>query len=271
MEFSLSTVWSRAMALVGSNFQLLALIAGIFMLLPSLLFYVGMPDMLAMLMQPSEDPELLAQQIVEQAPTFILVFSGLMIFTMIGYGAMVRLIGPDRVTVGESIVSALRALPTLIACLLIFVVGYFIVAVVLGILVAMLSAVVGTTGASALMTLTLLLAIGYVFARLCIMMPVIVNDGLRNPFAAYARSWKLTRPAAWRIFGFFILLAIAYMVISLLFFSVIGMLTALTGGMFFFGLVSSLIGMVVAMVLSGVLVGIHEQLAPPAGMGDTFS
>lgn len=271
MEFSLNAVWSRAVTLVGKNFQLLALIAGIFMLLPSLLFYVARPDVLAMLMQPAQDPEALARQIGEHAATLVTVFSGLMMLTMLGYAAMVRLIGPDRVTVGEAIGTAFRVLPTLIACLLIFIVGYFVASIGLSFVTIAVSLVVGPNGATALMSVMLLVLLGYVFSRLCVMMPVIVNDGIGNPFTAYARSWKLTRPAAWRIFGFFLLLTVAYFVVSLLFFGVIGMLSALAGGTFIFGLISSLIGMVVAMMMSGILVSIHEQLAPAGRMGDTFA
>ncbi|MFB0612576.1 hypothetical protein [Aurantiacibacter poecillastricola] len=271
-QFNLGQAWSRAMTLARGNFQFLAVIAGLFLFLPSLLFYVVMPDTMGMMMTPADDPKAMAELFADQAGPIVGAAILLMLCSMVGYAAMVRLMGPGRPTVGEALSAAIRALPTLIGCILLFLVGYLLFSLVFGLLVTALAMAVGPEGAAALMLVLILVLIGYIFARLCIMMPVIVNEGVSNPITAYTRSWKLTKPAAWRIFGFFALLIVAYMVISLLVFGALGLIAAMVGGMFVLALVSSLIGMLVSVVLSGILVAIHEQLACQSGpaLGETF-
>jgi hypothetical protein len=116
------------------------------------------------------------------------------------------------------------------------------------------------------MVVLMLVAVGYLLARFSLLLPVIVVEGVLNPFSAYVRSWRLTRPAQWRIYAFFVLLFVAYLVIALLLVmigSVLGLAAGgpTSGGTFFFGILSGLLGMIVAMIFSGILVSMHDQLA----------
>lgn len=58
MKLDMNAIWSRGMALVRENLQLLAVIAGVFFLLPTLAFYFLVPGM-EQLMVPGADPEVL--------------------------------------------------------------------------------------------------------------------------------------------------------------------------------------------------------------------
>jgi membrane-anchored glycerophosphoryl diester phosphodiesterase (GDPDase) len=269
MQFEMNRTWSEAMALVRSNFQLLALLAGLFMLLPSLILVVTMPQLLTVGLPDAagSNPEQAAEQMMAAAPSLFGVLLVILVISLIGYAAMVALIGRDRPTVGGAIGTAVRSLPTLIGVLLIFIVGYLVGAFVLGVVVGLLAAAIGAlTGSGAagfLMAIALLVIVGYICTRLSLILPVVVLDGVRNPFAAYGRSWRLTGPDHLRIFGFFALLFVAYCVIALLLVAVMGAMGMVAGGAgtFLFGIVSGLIGVVVSMIVTGILVSMHGQLA----------
>jgi hypothetical protein len=280
MQFEMNRTWSEAVALVRTNFQLLALIAGIFMLLPSLILIVGMPQILTVGFPGAtgDNPEETAARLMEVMPGFFAVVLGLLFISMIGYAAMVALIGPDRPTVGAAIGKAVRALPTLIGVLLIFIVGYFLGALVVGLTVGLLAAgigaVTGSGAASFLMGLLTLALVGYVCTRFSLILPTVVLEGVLNPFRAYARSWRLTGPDHMKIFGFFVLLFVVYLVIAFLLVALMGALGIVAGSAvtFLFGLISGLIGMVVAMIVTGILVSMHNQLAGMSGraVSETF-
>lgn len=268
MQFEMNRTWSEAMALVRSNFQLLALLAGLFMLLPSLILVVSMPQLLTVGLPDaaSSNPEQAAEQMMAVMPSLFGVILVILVISMIGYASMVALIGPDRPTVGGAIGKAVRSLPTLVGVLLIFIVGYFIAAFVIGMVVGLLAAAIGAlTGSGAagfLMAIVMLAIVGYICTRLSLILPVVVLDGVRNPFAAYGRSWRLTGPDHMKIFGFFALLFVAYFVVALLLVTVMGAMGMVVGGTgaFLFGIVSGLIGMVVSMIVTGILVSMHGQL-----------
>ena len=57
MNFDMNTCWSRAVDLLQSNFQLLLIIAAVFLLLPTLAFYMLVPD-LQVLADPTIDPDI---------------------------------------------------------------------------------------------------------------------------------------------------------------------------------------------------------------------
>lgn len=275
MAFNMNRTWSQAIALMRSNFQLLAVIAGVFILLPSLAITLVMPAPFAFLTM-GEDPERMAEAMSGMIGP-ILGF-GLLAFVlqMIGYGAMIALSGDERPTVGEAIRRGAKSLPTIIGAFLLFIIVYMLLAVVLSLLTALLAGLLGaTTGEGAARAVSLLLfcvlvaAVLYVMVRLSLTLPVIVLEGALNPITAMRRSWRLTKPHAWAIFGFYALLAIAYVVISLLLFGVFGVVAAGlgegTGSALFLGLVNGLVGALVALVLSGILVSMHQQLAGRPG------
>ena len=89
----------------------------------------------------------------------------------------------------------------------------------------------------------------------------------RMPQLDGTRAWTLTKGAGTRLFAFFALLFVAYIVISMvagIVLQALGLLTpeALTGGgVLAFALVASVIAALLAMLMSGILVSIHRQLA----------
>ena len=276
MFFNMNRTWSQAMALVRANFQLLAIIAGVFLLLPALVFALVMPaqiDWVAL----GENPEAMSRAMGAIAGPLILYGLASIILQFIGYGAMVALLGGNRPTVGEAIMLSLRCLLTMAGATLLFVLAYVVgaglISIVAGLIAGALGAIGSTAGAAVLtvvVMLVLLVAVLYVMTRLSLTLPIVVLDHVRNPVTALRRSWTLTGPQAWSIFGFYALLFIAYLVISLLLFGLLGAIAAGLGqgpgAALFGGLINGVIGALLAMVMSGILVSMNQQLAGRASV-----
>lgn len=269
MAFSMNRTWNEAVAMFRSNFQLLAVVGGVFVLIPSLLMYMALPDLFGALMLAEGDPEAMEEMVLAMLGPLLLWGSIGFLAQMVGYLAMIVLMGADRPTVGEAIVVGLKGLLPVIAATLLFALLYAVLALVFGLLVGGLAAALGDGGAVALsfvLVVGLLVATFYIAIRFVLTMPVIGLERTLNPIGAMLRSWRLTGHAAWRIVGFFALLFVAYMVLSLVFMGIIGgALGALGGGSgaFLIGLLNGVIGALVAMIFSAILVSIYRQLAGP--------
>lgn len=264
MGFDMNGAWSRGVALVRENFQLLAVIAGLFVLLPTLAFYFLVPGM-DVLMDPTADPDVMQAQVLAQAGP--LATWGILgtIIQMIGYGAMVALMGNARPTVGEALKKGTFSMPSAIGAMLGFLVLYLIVAILASLPIALIA---GGLGLGVLAMLIPLIVMGValiLMARFSVTLPVIVLEGTLNPLLALKRSWMLTRPARWRILGFWTLLGITYLVISLLLAGMFGLVAAMMGesdaARLLLGLLNGGLSMLIGMLVSGLVVAIHRQLA----------
>lgn len=280
MTFDMSRAWSEGIAKVSSNFSLLAILGGVFFFVPSVVIFIAMPDLMgAMMMNPDMDPEDMAGMLANIGPSFFGIYLLIVIASMVGYGAMIALVGDGRrVSVGEAIKAGFKALLPLLAILIIFMVAYLVGALVIGLVFGLLIGLVGqaSTVLAGILTfiffVTLFLAVLWVLTRFSLTMPVLVIDGTMNPFAALGRSWSLTKPVQGRLFLFYVLLFIAYLVIALVLFMVMGLIVAGLGAPSAIGFLNGIIGALVAMVFSGILAAIYGQLAgsTPQALGDTF-
>ena len=284
MQFDMSDTWQRAITLVQSNFQLLAVIAGVFLLLPTLIMYVAVPELATMdtmIDTSGDDPEKLMAQLGEVygsiAPWALLST----IVSFAGYAAMVTLMGANGVTVGDAIVRGFKAVPSLIAVLILFFISYLLAAFVvmipivllatlLGMVSPVLAGVIGFFGGLAAVLVSLML-----MARFSVTMPVMMLEGILNPITAMHRSWKLTGPRQWAILGFWALLFIVYTVLALILNAIIGLFASLASGTtagLIMGLFTGLLGVFVGMIVSGIAVALHEQLTgdAPTKISETF-
>jgi membrane-anchored glycerophosphoryl diester phosphodiesterase (GDPDase) len=282
MTFDMNRTWSQGLALLKANFSLLSVIAGVFLLLPGALFYVALPEVTAALATTQDPNQMLA---ILQAHSGKLIGFGLVatIAQLIGYLGMIALMGGDRPTVGEALKRAFAGLPTAIGATMLLVLVYAVVGLVLSVLLGGLAAGAGAIGGAGLAAVlvfigvaAIMVAVLYIVTRFTLTTPTIVLDGLGNPVAAMKRSWELTRSHAMKIFGFFALLFIAYLVIAMLLGGVVGVIAALFGGgavsALINGLFNGVLGAGVAMLFSAILTSMHQQLAGGGnqGIGMTF-
>lgn len=265
MQFNMGDTWQRGVNLVSANFGLIAVVAGVFLLIPSLVGYLIIPDMAAM-MDPSADPEKLLASMSENAGTLGLYYFLALLFSFTGYCAMVALMGAKGITVGEAIGRGAKSILTLVAVAILFLIVYmfgaFAILLPMG-LFGLMGEAVGAI-AMGIGILGVLVFVAFLAARLCVTMPVIVLENTLNPVTAMMRSWRLTAPYKWQILGFWVLLFVVYMVLALLIFGLIGLVASLgsgTGSTLILGIVQSIVGALVAMILCGLGVAIFEQLS----------
>jgi len=201
-----------------------------------------------------------------------------------GYMALMALLTDRaRPTVGQAIISAVKSLPSLIGAVIVAYIGLVLLAVVAVSLIAGIVAATGSAGLGWVLGLLALAFITWVLTKLSLTLPVIVVDRVANPVAALRRSWRLVSGNSLRVFVFYVLLAIGYMVVSIVFVMVLATLFGLgtmasggpkagTGAMVALGLVSGVIGTAVSVVFTSIVAAIHRQLAGPSTevYGETF-
>lgn len=271
MKFDSNRAWLDAMAAVRANRQVLLPVAGVFFLLPTLLAAVFLTDVQAQILGAMNKPETVERIMSDHIGLFLGFGVGGMLVQGLGYLALIVLLSDRaRPTVGQAIMTALRALPTLIATALLILLGMFMASVVLGLVVGTLVGLVaGTSVASALVAVALLVLMAYVSVKFSLVVPVVVNEGIANPVGALTRSWRITRHNSLRLFGFFALLAVAYVAVAFTLTMVLLGPIALVAGegetlTMFTGVVSGAIGAVSSVILSAVLAHTHRQLAGPS-------
>lgn len=275
MKFDMNRTWNHCVSLVQANFQLLAVLAGVFILIPNVIFYIAAPDFMMAAGQMGTDQEQLLALMQENAGSLIGFGLLAIIAQFIGYAALVALMGNTRPTVGEALRQALSAVPTLIGVTLLMVVAYVVVglalALVVGIVGGLLALVAGPAAAAVVGFLALVLvfaAVFYILARFIMVYPAVMLEGVTSPVAAIKRSLELTKPHGKRIFLFLALLMIAYMVISIVVSLVFGLLIASLGtgpaAALASGMVNGVLGSFVAIVYAGVMVAMHKQLTGSA-------
>lgn len=268
MTFDMGRAWSEGMARVKANFQLLAILGGIFFFVPSVLLFVAMPDAMGAMMNPQMDATNMEQVMSGLGAGFFGMYLIIVLASFIGQTSMVALMGDSRrISVGEAIGTGVKVLLPLLAILVVFVIGYFVVALIggmiMGLLIAGASALsTGLAAAlTAVMVIAIIVAMLWVLTRFSMTMPVLALEGSLNPFAALGRSWRITKPVQWRLLLFYILLFVAYMVLALVLFMLMGLIAAAIGTPSALGFLNGIVGALVAMVFSGVVVAIYLQLA----------
>lgn len=271
MKFDSNRAWLEAMAAVSANRQVLLPVAGVFFMLPTLLSTVFLTGVQTQLLQALGKPEMVQRIMADHTGLFLGFGLGGLLVQGAGYLAIMALLSErGRLTVGQAIVAALRALPTLVAAVLLTVLGIVAASLVLALLIGGLFAlIVGTGAASAIVAVAMMVAMIYVSIKLSLVVPVVVNEGIANPLAALVRSWRLTRHNSLRLFGFFVLLMIAYIAIAFMVTIVLVAPLALLVGegralTLFTGVVSGVIAAVSGVILTAVLAYTHRQLAAPS-------
>lgn len=262
MKFDLDTAWRDAMALLKAHLGLLATIAGVFYFLPYAAATSFVPEM-AQLANPGSgmNPDAMMAVMEAMIAKYWWLFLALMILGGIGNLAMLALMRQrGKPTVGEALATGLRSIATYLGAQVIQA-GAIVLAIFL------LVAIPGAIGGQALAALGLILAIVvgiYIVIKLSLVSPVIAIDAELNPVAAIRRSWKLTKGNSLRLFLFFVLLALAFLVISTVASLLATLLFALASAeiaSFGMGVMEAAINAVAVVVAACILAAIHTQLA----------
>ncbi len=261
MKFDSMRAWRDGVAALSGNREVLAVVGGVFLLLPNLAF--------GLLLDEPQLPTGASREVMMAALTafFLKALPWLVLVSLIqllGQLAVLGLIGAQpRPTVGEALRRGAGAMPSTILAQI--VVGIIVLAALI-----VPSIVLGLTGSPVLVAIGWLYVACLVSARFCLTLPTIVIERRLNPFAAIARSWQLTQGHGFRIGHFFLLLGVTAIVLLLLLSLLFGMLLAVTAGestgaKLISGLFSGVLATGAVLLMMGIVVGIYRQLAGDGG------
>lgn len=276
MQFDSNLAWNEAVARVRSNRDVLMALAGVLFLLPTLLSTVFLADIQEQMLALAQNSKALEALISDNLST-ILGFGIIgTLVQFVGYLACTVILGVGgRPTVGEALAAAIHAFPTLLGSTLLYFAGLLLASFVLGLLVPLGSLLGGSGGASlgAIATFAGMMGLAvYSSVRISLLVPVIIRDGVTRPTEALQRSWQLTRGNTGRLLGFYALMSLAYLAISLMVSLLIVTPLSLVFGAghvtnFFAGVLAGIVGAVASVLLAAVLVRVHAQLSGQSSQG----
>ncbi len=269
MKFDSSRAWSQASQAVSANREVVIALAGVFFLLPQLVFAIFFPP-------PETGAGMNERQMMAALQAYYLSIAPVMIpmalFQALGSLSLLTLLDSERrPTVAEAIRAGVKGVvPYLLAQIL----TGMALAVIALLFAGLLGAVGGVVGGVIGLAVVLLFAI-VIGVRLSIAAPVIAVENVFNPVTALVRSWQLTKGNTARLLGFYALLVVA-MLVLLIFANVLTMPVALLAPVevarFVSAAVESLLASIMALYFVAVIAQVHRQLAGPSAeaMADMF-
>jgi len=266
MDFSMNATWSRSVELVRDNFQLLAVIGGLFLLLPTMAGYLLIPDFQA-LVDPSTDADASEALMAELAGPLSVLLIVAIVLNFAGYATMVALMGRARPTVGTALKTGFAAVPSTIGILILFVIAYMIGSIAVIAPVSLLASLGGVPVLSVIGAIVVVVLMIWLMARFSLSLPALVLGHSLNPAKAMAHSFRLTRPRQWAITLFWVVIFAVYLLVSLLVTGLFGVVAALMGtgtaAMALLGLVNGATAMAVGILVSAIAVAMFTHLAGP--------
>lgn len=208
-----------------------------------------------------------------------LFYLAYLLIAMAQYASMIIAASPLRqASLGDALGAGWRAAPALLLLMVVLLLCYIPLALVLSGVGAAASSL-GDAGSAVLLLLVLPVLV-WIGCRLAPLIAVVAVDGVRNPFSAIARSWRLTRGHALTIF----LAWLAFIVILLVVAGVallpsLGVLRSMSdpsavadvgsalGGMALLFLGFMVISALFTMLYAGFQAVIHSSLSNASGEG----
>jgi len=268
MKLDGGLVWRDANAMVTANREVLAVLAGVFFLLPSLAFSLFMPQP-----EPPAGADvkqlmaLLREFYVAAAPWFL----GMTLIQSVGQLAVLALLArAGHATVGDALREGVAGLlPFLATQLILALIGGLAAGMLLG-----LGAMAGSPLLAGLLIAALAVVAAWAGMRLMLIQPVIAVEMQRNPVAVLRRSWQLTRGNAGRILLYVMLMAVAVFIILGVAGALVGIVLALVAGpqaaQIGNAVIGAVLGSAFTLYLIASLAAMHRQLGGSEAAGMTF-
>lgn len=280
IKLDMGKAWTQTTALIGANKDTISAIAGLFFFLPTFAAALLLTETSTTIpisgQRQGGNPDVAMQQALDQISALYAdnwpVLLAISIAGFIGSLSLLALLtDKGRPTVGEALGQGIRSIPTYIAAqLLSALAAGVVVGLPLGLMAALAPPAVTATAGLALIVLVI-----YLFVKFSLISPVIAIDQERNPIAAMARSWRLTKGNSVRIFAFIVLLFAVIVIIGALVQGVLTLILSAIGGQveaIGVGLVSALVNTVMTVIFLVVIASIHRQLSggTPEAIAETF-
>jgi len=258
-------------AMINANREVMAVIAGVFFFLPSLAAVFLLPTIETL--PQGADLEEVRKFLIDFYSANAVPFILMGLAQAVGFISLLALLRDDRKpTVGEAIKNGFVGLLPYIGVELIIAFGAAIVVMVLvGIPVAL-----DITALAFVTMIAAIVALVYVMIKLSLVTPVIAIEKDMNPISILKRSWALTKGNSLRLFLFYFLLAIAYIVIAGVIGLILGLGLNLLGDGIAYkiadGTVEGLMSSAGTLIFAAILAAVHRQLAGPStgNLSETF-
>lgn len=270
MKLDMGSAWSEATAMISANRDLVAIIAGIFVFLPTIVLAVIAPEAAMGPAEVNPDDPMAALQAFYSANGIWLFLIG--IVNAIGSLALFALFADNRPTVGDAIATGVKTLLPYLAAQILLVLG---LSILLGIPVG-LAVGLGGTAAGVLVGLVAFVVLVYVIIKFSLLAPAMIIGGILNPVRALRASWEATKGNSLRLMLFYFLLGIAIVVIALVFGLISGLFVAMLGtgsvAAMVGGALNGLLSAVWTLVIVAVLSATYRQLTGPSArsVSETF-
>jgi hypothetical protein len=216
-RLSIGTAWTEATAGLRRERRLLA---------PVVLGLIMLPSVVGTMIQPAAAPGTTAPP----GPWMIGAFA-IVLVTIVGQMAVVLLVDGWRGSVGEAIARAGRRLPSLLLAGLILILPLLIAS---GLLFMAIGGVRTTSpqqlGSGGALAALLFIGVVLFIAIRLLPMVAIAATGTDGPIALLRRGWRATQGKFWRLFGFFLLWIVAFLIVTLAVGAVIGTVITLLFG-----------------------------------------
>lgn len=271
MKLEMNRAWNQATSLIGSNKDVVFVVAGVFFFLPYLALMIAMPEMTASMGADPANADLMFEQMGAAYASLWWVILLTSLAQAVGMlGLLALLTDHRRPTLGEALkIGALKTLS--------YIAAYLLVGLAAGLLAVVLIGAGAAAGAAvaALLALVLVVLLVYAAVKFSLVPAVLVKENVTNPITALARSWKITKGNSLRLFFFYFLLFVVMIVLMMVLTMVAGLVLGLLGGAalgFGSALVAAAINAVWVTVFLAVISAVHDQLGGTgrAQISETF-
>ena len=273
MQFSAGRAFSEAFQLLGSRFGMLV---GIW-----LTFFIGLIAVFAMfggalVAMIAQAGSGLSPGAVPGSNLFAGMGASILLFYVLYLAILfAQQIALSRASTGRNedsfavaLGAGLRGTLTMLGVMLLYMIAGIGGGIVVSLLMAGIIAATQSAGISFLLSLLLLLGFFYLFARLCLVLPLVAIEEVRNPFSAIGRAWKLTAGSSVKVALTWALVLIAVMVVYFVVFMVtVGFPSpqTLAGGpmqSIGFFIVMIVLGLSVGLYMVTLTTALYNQLSP---------
>ncbi len=263
MKFDMSQAWNDATALLSANSRTVAVIAGVFFFLPYVLLSLLAPQLSenSAAAASTGDPDAMMQAALAVYADIWWLMVLLVLLQGVGTLAIYALLSHrERPTVGEAIGFGFRGLLAFVGVML-------LQALVLVLALALpmaLAAGSGSPVATALVGLMVLVGAAYLYTKFSLTVAILGIERQSNPVTVLRRSWSLTKGNSLRLWAFYVLLVIAFLVVSVVVGIIAGIVFGLAGAevaLFGNGLVSGIMNALFVTILLAVIGAAYRQLS----------
>ncbi len=239
MKLDFTAAWNDAVALLKAHKDMVLPIAGVFILLPTILlgYFVPEPDIPAGL-DEQHTLAIMIQFYKDMAPWLILTT----ILAIIGNLAIYLLVlNDEKPTVGQALSLAM---------------GFFVPMFIANLL----------SGMAVIFGLILLIVPGiYLAIKFSLLGPALVAENIKSPVAALSRSWQLTKGNSLNILAFYLIIGVVALIIYLVVVGITGALAALalpaSAALLLTAVISGIMEMLLSVTFLFIAMAVYRQLS----------